>query len=674
MKIILSLTMTLCICAIGLSQDFKYGKVSKAELQEKVHPLDSSANAAVLYRNEAISFVYTESDGFMQEREVHERIKIYTKEGFDWATKKIYIYEGGGGKTEKLRDLKGVTYNMINGKVSKDKLKKDGIFEEDYNDFTEINTITMPNIKESCVIEYTYKIISPFLEIDDVVFQYDIPINRLDFRVATPQYYSYNTQFNTKASFSPSLKRSTMKKEVVVRGTKDYIGKGLNGASQSTSGGTLKYDENVLKAEEVNIPALKTEAYAGNMNNYRSKMSMELSASLNQYGGIERSFATNWEKVSKYIYDNPNFGGQISRVGFFKDDIASMVSGVDDDFQKSFVLQNYVKSKVKWNGLYGFRALKGTRTAYKEGEGNVADINLLLIAMLKSQGINANPVLVSTRNHGIPLFPTQKGFNYVICIVQSGDNYILLDASEPYSMVNVLPERTLNWKGRVVLDNGSSGWVSLRPNTKSVESTSLNIKINDDLSVSGKVRKSLTSHLAMRYRSRFAKRNSEDHIKAIENGKGDIEISELNFENKTDITKPVMLSYNYELSDGIDDIGGKLYFSPLLFLTTKESPFKLDERKYPIDFAFPYEDKFLVNIMLPEGYKVEALPKSEAYEFKEGAAKFSYIAKENGNFLQLSISFNLKASLIDPADYAVFKDFFEKIVEKQAEQIVLTKA
>ena len=64
---------------------------------------------------------------------------------------------------------------------------------------------------------------------------------------------------------------------------------------------------------------------------------------------------------------------------------------------------------------------KGTRKAYLEGEGNVADINLLLIAMLRSQGVDANPVLVSTRNNGIPLFPTRKGFNYVICKRSKGD-------------------------------------------------------------------------------------------------------------------------------------------------------------------------------------------------------------------------------------------------------------
>ena len=304
----------------------------------------------------------------------------------------------------------------------------------------------------------------------------------------------------------------------------------------------------------------------------------------------------------------------------------------------------------------------------------MADINLLLITMLRSQGINANPVLVSTRSNGIPLYPTRNGFNYVVCMVQNGQNYILLDASEPYSMVNVLPEKELNWRGRLVMGDGTSDWVSLRPNSQARETTSLNVQFNDDFSVKGKVRQSMTSNIALRYRKKYALMSQDDHIKSIESGKGAIEVSEINFENASDITEPVKLSYNYELSDAIDDIGGKVYFSPMLFMATKENPFKLDERNYPIDFTMPILDKYVVNVEMPEGYKVEALPKSEIIDFKEGAAKFSYIAKENGKYLQFVINFDLKTSLIDPVDYGVFKQFFEKMIEKQAEQVVLTKA
>ncbi len=111
-----------------------------------------------------------------------------------------------------------------------------------------------------------------------------------------------------------------------------------------------------------------------------------------------------------------------------------------------------------------------------------------------------------------------------------------------------------------------------------------------------------------------------------------------------------------------------------MFFAIKENPFKLEERQYPIDFIIPYTDKYLVNIKLPEGYSVESLPTSMALEFNDANVKFTYLIKQNGGFLQLKVELDIVNPLILPKDYKDFKDFYSKIVEKQAEQVVLTKA
>ncbi|MDO1499622.1 DUF3857 domain-containing protein [Winogradskyella maritima] len=162
MKKLLSLWALTLITTFIQAQDYKFGEVSIDELNENVHPQDPDTNAAILYKNEDISFYFSQSDGFMQERVVHQRIKIYNKEGYDWATKRVYLYNGGGNKTEKLRNVKGYTFNKINGEIEKDKLKKDGVFEEEFNEYTKINTITMPNVQDGSVVEFTYKIVSVF--------------------------------------------------------------------------------------------------------------------------------------------------------------------------------------------------------------------------------------------------------------------------------------------------------------------------------------------------------------------------------------------------------------------------------------------------------------------------------------------------------------------------------
>lgn len=639
------------ICSPIYTQDYDFGDISKAELQEKFYALDSSVSAAILYKKEEVDFFFTKAEGFIQEREIHERVKIYNKEGFDWATKKIYLYRGDGGNIEKVSGIKAYTYNLIDGKIEKDKLGREGEFEEDYNEFTRINSFTMPNLNEGSVIEYRYKITSPFIRIDDVVFQYDIPIKKLNVKIATPEYYIYNNRMNLRAKYQPKVNISSKNNTI-----------------------PFDYKTNIISINENNVPGLKSEAFSGNMSNYRSKMSLELTAILNANKIITKEFTTDWEKVSKTIYDNESFGRQVNEFNFYKDELGSLVADNENELEKIFLVEDFVKSKVKWNGNFGKYAQNGIRSAYKNGEGNVADINLLVISMLKSLGLNAAPVLISTRDNGIPLFPSLNGFNYVICSVQIGEKSVYIDATEQYSSNNVLPQRTLNWQGRLINDDGTSSWVDVRPTSISEQSSMLNVKIDDDLSVSGSLNEKHTSYLALNYRKKYALMSDEDKIKYIESDKGGLEVNNLNVENVEDIQNPIKVSYEYELSDGLDKIGDKIYFSPLLFLTSRENPFKLEERQYPIDFVFPFKDTYLVNIMLPNGYSVESLPKSEALEFNYGAAKFLYLLKENGKYLQLRLELEIKNTLIQPEDYKTFKNFFSKSVEKQLEQIVLTKA
>jgi hypothetical protein len=46
------------------------------------------------------SFEYTQSDGFSMVTEVKTRLKIYKKEGYDWANKSVRYYSGSGIKRE----------------------------------------------------------------------------------------------------------------------------------------------------------------------------------------------------------------------------------------------------------------------------------------------------------------------------------------------------------------------------------------------------------------------------------------------------------------------------------------------------------------------------------------------------------------------------------------------
>ena len=102
-KIMVFLVLLLTI--IAQAQDYRFGKVSKAELENKQHKLEPEANAAILYKEEKVHFIFSKQDGFIQNKDVYVRLKIYNKEGYEYATKKIKFYDETSSLKEKILEM-----------------------------------------------------------------------------------------------------------------------------------------------------------------------------------------------------------------------------------------------------------------------------------------------------------------------------------------------------------------------------------------------------------------------------------------------------------------------------------------------------------------------------------------------------------------------------------------
>ena len=131
----------LFVNALAFSQSRDLGKVTIEELKEKVCPSDTSAAAAVLYNSGRTYFNYSKDDGFEIITEISTKIKIYKKEGYDFANHSERIYIGGNG-SEKVTVSKAVTYNLVGDKIEKSKLGSDGEFTEKVNKFWNRKKIT----------------------------------------------------------------------------------------------------------------------------------------------------------------------------------------------------------------------------------------------------------------------------------------------------------------------------------------------------------------------------------------------------------------------------------------------------------------------------------------------------------------------------------------------------
>ncbi len=670
-KVLKLMVMYFLFVQFSHAQDVKFGKVSKEELQEEFYAKDSTADAAVLFRDVRISFVYLESVGFVVQQKIHERIKIYNKGGFEHGTVVEALYQGNSGTNETLTGLKATTYNLVNGNVEKTKLKKSDTFKEESSKYYIREKFTMPNLKEGSVIEYQYVINSPFYSsFNEVTLQYDIPIVNQKIEVSIPEYFIFKNI--SKGYLFYELKKTVKSGNITFTNKTRSGGGQYTPISTSYSSSNLDFKINVSSISMQDVPALKEEVYVNSMENYRSAIKYEL-----QYTDFPNSVIENysgtWEKVVKNIYENVEFGSQLKLKQYYKTDLEQLLSGKITEKEKAEAIYTYVKSRMSWNGLLGYYTDNGVKKAYKEKSGNVADINLMLVSMLRNAGLKANPVLVSTRSNGVPLFPTRYGFNYVVAVVNLNGANVLLDATSNYSKPNMLPVRTINWAGRIVHENGSSSTIPLQPNYKSLESIMMSVSISENGKSEGKIRRFCKDYVAYKFRVNNSDIGEETYLEKLEEKFNGIEITDYSVKNKEVIGKPVMESISFNKENTSEVIGDKMYLSPLLWFAQKENPFKTEVREYPVDYGYPWVDKHVININIPEGYKVESMPSPLKAVVGDGIGQFIFQIINNNGILQVKSDLSINQSLISSQDYQGLKDFYKAVVEKQTEKVVLSK-
>ncbi|WP_343487645.1 DUF3857 domain-containing protein [Allomuricauda sp. d1] len=668
---ILLLVFLYAVILTAQEKSFKFGKVSKAEVEQAQHPIEKDAEAAILYKKERVFYEYIADDGFKTVRDVQYRIKIYNKSGLGWGTIEIPLYKNENGE-ERISQIKAYTYNMVNGKVEETKLKKDGIFDGDVNKYRNKTSIVMPEIKEGSVIDVEYRITSDFSSyIDDFQFQYGIPVDVVNVKVEIPQYFFFK-RFG-KGFFPIDIKQYKKHRTISVTYKTENKGQ-YAGSGRRTKTGALEFSENVYEVNTSNIPSLKEADYTDNINNYRSALKFEL-ASTQFPNSLYKNYSVSWDDVAESIYKYDDFGGELKKEKVIRDIVDQLGAENEDREILAEKIFEYVKGRMTWNGYYSYACENGIKKAFNEKKGNVADINIMLTVMLRYAGFNANPVLVSTKSHGIPLFPTNEGFNYIISAIENSDGtYMLLDATEKMAPMGILPVRALNWKGRLVRDDGTSAEIDLTPRKPAKKMILMNANLFEDGSVEGKMRTQLTASLAFDYREAHKDESLEDIVEGMETRYLEMEVDNMEIKNQQECYKPLEESCSFVKENQIEMISGKLYFKPALFLTINENPFKMEKRDYPVDFKFPQTQDLTINFKIPENYKIESIPESTAIGLPDDMGVFRYTIKQNGSFLHLKSKININAGIVPPIYYKTLKEFYNQIIVKQSERVVLTKA
>lgn len=643
----------------------KFGKISPDDFKQTRFELDTGAHAVVLSDIGSSDFDADGGDLKLVFKR-HRRVKILDKNGYEAADVQVPLYHDGK-REEKLSNLKAVTYNLENGQVVETKLDGKSVFTEELNKNNRRKKFSFPAVKEGAVIEYTYTVTSPFLfSLQPWDFQDKYPCLWSEYAVGIPQVYDYifiaqgYHKFESKTREDRTRNFHFREEEDGAYGTK----------TGRTENYTASWNVSTYRWIARDVPPLKDESFTTCLSNHNTRIEFQLSAIKYPNSPIKPVMGT-WSKLSEDLLKHEDYGVALDKNnGFLADEVDALISGITTNEEKARQIFIYVRNNFTCTEHERLFMQTSLKSVFNAKSGNVSEINLLLVAMLRKAGLTAYPVILSTRDHGYtyPMYPMVNRFNSTIAAVSTGSGIRYLDASYPLGF-GKLHASCYNGHARM-LDTAATPLSFDADSLLEQKFTTVFLKQENGM-LKGSFQQRPTYFESYELRNLVRAKGREEYFKPLSKA-FDREVKILNsaIEDLDSLEIPVMVKYDFELLSTDEDV---IYLNPMFSQATHNNPFKVKERTYPVEMSNVVDEIYTLNLEIPEGYQVEELPKSAMAKFNENDGLFQYIIAQNSNMIQFRSRIKLNKANFMPDEYGTLREFYDLIVKKQAEQIVLKK-
>jgi hypothetical protein len=217
------------------------------------------------------------------------------------------------------------------------------------------------------------------------------------------------------------------------------------------------------------------------------------------------------------------------------------------------------------------------------------------------------------------------------------------------------------------------GWVPLESKVKERIVVSADLTLSPTTELSGKLSISHDGYAGGAVRKDFKTKGESGYIKGSIGDKINWQVSKTSFENMEDNTKSAKEMHELTITDHAVVSGDVIYINPFVTGQIQQNPFKQAERTYPVDFGSLKEKIYMAKITLPDGYTVDEMPQNKILALPEGAGKFSFSCTQIGNVINVVSNFQISRNIFVQNEYPNLREFYNQVVAKQAEQIVLKK-
>jgi hypothetical protein len=380
----------------------------------------------------------------------------------------------------------------------------------------------------------------------------------------------------------------------------------------------------------------------------------------------------SWEKLTEKLIDNKNFGERIENNRTVRKIAEQLTLGMTLPEDKVKAIYNWIAKTIVFTGNELFTD-EDSEDVIENKKGSSADITFLLLSMLKSVGIEGQPIILSTRANGKiqELYPIVNQFNYVIARVKIDNKIYYLDATNPYRPYDMLPFKVLGAKGLVV-QPGKQEWVTFQSDIKNSNTSLIIANIDQDGAVTANFEELYTGYTALNTRDELTSKKEVEIAKDIfKTDASGFVIDSVLITNRDSIDVPLKIKAWVKSESFALKNGDMIYVNPYMIQRTIENPFKADVRKYPVDYGYKSNTTTITNITIPDGYEVKEMLANKNIVLG-GHLTFSRVSQVDSNAIQVITKFVRNVTELKPNLYSHLKRFYTDIIAAQSEQIVLS--
>ncbi|HEY8661805.1 MAG TPA: DUF3857 domain-containing protein [Hanamia sp.] len=627
-----------------------FGKIDKEDLLLKECEFDKDAEAYKLLSYGDVKYTIN-GENWNIETERRVRIKILKDKGLDQANIKLRFYSKSG--YEIIKFISALTYNIDNsGNIVTTKLEKSSIYTKQINNKISEISFTMPDVKIGSVIEYKYLDVKKSVaNLDDWYFQDDIPTRISEYKILVPSIFKFVNQI---MAFQPVEQKSELVHE--------------NAFYHSSR---LSYDSYEKTYIIKNVPAVRDEPYMGAVKDYLQRVVFQLSQIDYGEGQVEE-IRSSWPKLTQDLLEDEDFGLQLKKNLPHTKSLDDSLKNVQGDYNKIVTIHDYVRRNMNWNGLESIYSTDGIKSAWDKKTGNNTELNLILINLLREAGLNAYPLLVSTKDNGAvnTIFPFLQQFNNTMTCVFIGDKKYILNAADKYNPAYLVPYDVVN-NDAFVVDKERGGWITLS-NEKDMwkNIVSLFAEITPGAEMQGNATV-ISSEYSKNPRVKKWEEDKTDFKDYFTKDYTGMKIK--NLEVTGENTDKLPLEQKFDFSLPVNSSGDYEYFTLNLFDGLEKNPFIADERRTDIDFNYKQSYMVTGKIFIPDGYQFDDLPKNVKLMMPDTSIVLKRLIQKADNSIDFRITLDFTKPYYAANTYPLLQEFYKKLFATLNEQIVIKK-